>query len=307
VPKSVLFALIFAALAVQAASEPVDYEIRKGQTLSRVALVKLGSWNDSILAQIRADNPGLDPDRIEPGQKIRLRIPSEDPLKPSDPVHAVQVASRKAVVTMVRGHGEILRASGAREPLLANRFLSAGDGVQTEAGSYAELVIDNQSVLRLNEKTRISLLAIQAPQQVSVAEKRPFYTRIALLSGRSWAKVQKWAGRMVNYQIQLPTAIAGVHGTVFESQANDDSSGAVSVHEGEVGVGSLPPTKRKSLAPAPVDGPKEISKGEWMRIVRAGQRVDIPKTGAPEPPHEFKVSLDDPWVEMNRERDSLGE
>jgi len=305
--KFVLFALLLAAVATRAA-DPVDYQIRKGQTLSRVALVKLGAWNDSVEAQIRADNPGLDPDRIEPGQIIRLRLPSDDPLKPSDPVRAVRVASRKAVVTMVRGHGEILRASGSREPLRANKFLGTGDGLQTEAGSYAELVIDNQSVLRLNEKTRITLLAIQAPQPATASEHRPFYTRIALLSGKSWAKVQKWAGRMVNYQIQLPTAIAGVHGTVFESEAGSDSSGSVSVHEGEVGVGSLPPVAvKKSLAPTPVEGPKEISKGQWIHILKQGQRIDIPKTGAPEPPHEFKVSADDPWVDMNRERDSLGE
>lgn len=299
--------LAFLAAGAMAGTTLTDYEIRKGQSLSYVAFLKLGGWSPEVAAQIKADNPGIDLDRVEPGQKVKLRLPSEDPLKPADPQKQIQVASKKAVVTMVRGTGKILRAGGGSETLRANLFLATGDQVTTDAGSYAELIIDNQSVLRLNEKTRIRFLAIQEPQAASATEKRPFYTRIALMGGKTWAKVQKWAGGTVNYQIQLPTAIAGVHGTVFESSVNGDSTGAVSVYQGEVGVGGTPPEApaRKSLAPSSVSGPKEISKGAWIHMLKAGMTIDVPKAGAPEGPREFKVAVGDPWVDMNRERDCL--
>lgn len=306
--KSILSALLLLATGSMAATTLVDYEIRKGQTLSYVAFLKLGAWNDSIAGQIQKDNPGLDMDKIMVGQKIHLRMPSEDPVAaPVDPAQRIQVASRKAVVTMVRGTGKITRASGASEVLKPNAFLATGDGIQTDAGGYAEIIIDNQSVLRLNEKTQVKLLAIQAPQVATATEKRPFYTRIALVSGKTWAKVQKWAGGTINYQIQLPTAIAGVHGTVFESEVNGDSTGAVSVYQGEVGVGgkAAAPAAKKSLAPKSVSGPKEVALGEWIHILKQGQRIDVPKAGAPAAPHDFKVPVGDAWVDMNRERDCL--
>lgn len=306
--KSILSALLLLVTGSMAATTLVDYEIRKGQTLSYVAFLKLGAWNDSIAGQIQKDNPGLDVDKIAVGQKIRLRVPGEDPAAaPVNPTQRIQVASRKAVVTMVRGTGRILRASGASEALKPNAFLATGDGIQTDVGSYAEIIIDNQSVLRLNEKTQVKLLAIQAPQTATATEKRPFYTRIALLSGKTWAKVQKWAGGTINYQIQLPTAIAGVHGTVFESEANADSTGAVSVYQGEVGVGGSVPAAapKKSLAPKSAAGPKEVAVGEWIHILKQGQRIDVPKAGAPAAPREFKVPTGDAWVDMNRERDCL--
>ena len=306
VHKTALSLMLLLALGSMSATPVTDYEIRKGQTLSYIAFLKLGAWDESVAAQIKADNPGIDLDRIEVGQKIKLRIPSKDPLKPIDPAKQLQVASKKAVVTMVRGTGKIVRAGGGSEALRANQFLATGDAVITDAGSYAELIIDNQSVLRLNEKTQVKMLAIQAPQVATATEKRPFYTRIALVSGKTWAKVQKWAGGTINYQIQLPTAIAGVHGTVFETEVNADSTGAVAVHQGEVGVGgSAAAAVKKSLAPKSVPGPKEVGMGEWIHILKAGQKIEVPKAGLPEKPKEFTASVGDAWTDMNRERDCL--
>jgi len=306
VHKTTLSLLLLLAIGSRAATALTDYEVRKGQTLSYIAFLKLGAWDETVAAQLKADNPGLDLDRVEVGQKIKLRLPSSDPLKPVDPQKQLQVASKKAVVTMVRGSGKVVRAGGGSETLRPNLFLSTGDAVITDAASYAELIIDNQSVLRLNEKTQVKMLAIQAPQVATATEKRPFYTRIALVTGKTWAKVQKWAGGTVNYQIQLPTAIAGVHGTVFESVAKPDSTGEVSVYQGEVGVGgSAAAPAKKSLAPTAVSGPKEVAMGEWIHILKAGQKIEVPKAGLPEAPKEFKVSVGDPWVDMNRERDCL--
>jgi hypothetical protein len=191
------------------------------------------------------------------------------------------------------------------EKLVANRFLSTGDVLITGADGMAEIIIDNQSVLRLASSTEIKLTAIQESQKNTASENRPMVTRLALVRGKTWAKVQKWAGSLVNYQIQLPNAIAGVHGTVFETEAKADSTGAVAVYQGEVGVSNLAKPTKKSLAANPVEGPKEVSQGEWTTILKDGMRMEIAKSGTPGEPQTFTADANSEWVKMNKERDCL--
>lgn len=293
------------AIAAPAPGAFDEHTVKKGQSVSYIAFLKLGAYNDSIARVIKADNPQLaDLDRVPVGTVLKLRrAPEADKL---DPKKKVSMASRKAVVTLAEGKGEIRRADGRVEPLLANRFLQTGDAVVVAPDGFAELIIDNQSVLRLHGDTEIRLTAIQAAKPGAKPGDKPV-TQIALMRGKTWAKVQKWAGGLVGYEIKLPSAIAGVHGTVFETEVSSDSSGAVSVYQGEVGVGGgqggEPP--KRSLAPRRVDGPKEVSQAEWIRIVREGMRISVPKSGEPGQPEQFEVAAGDPWVDMNRQRDCL--
>ncbi len=301
-------ALLILAGAASAGVAYEDYVVRRGQTVSYIAFLKYGVYNDSIASMMKADNAEItNLDLVHVGSKLKIRKESQAPVAmEKDPHKRIQMASKKAVVTMVVGSGEIRRASGVVEVLAPNRFLSTGDAILTAADGMAEIIIDNQSVLRLSASTEVKLTAIQEIQKSSGAENRPLITRLFLVRGKTWAKVQKWAGGIVNYQIQLPNAIAGVHGTVFETETKADSTGAVAVYQGEVGVhnGESTPVK-KSLAPTAVAGPKEVSQGEWVRILKDGMRLDIGKTGIPGEPVAFKPETNSDWVKMNKERDCL--
>lgn len=285
-----------------------DYTVRRGQTVSYIAFLKYGVYNDSIAGVMKADNPQIpNLDVIQVGAKIKIRKDAQAPVaSEKDPQKRIQMASRKAVVTMVIGSGEIRRSNGTVEKLVANRFLSAGDAILTGTDGMAEIIIDNQSVLRLASSTEVKLTAIQEAQKTSGTENRSLMTRLSLVRGKTWAKVQKWAGGIVNYQIQLPNAIAGVHGTVFETEAKADSTGAVAVYQGEVGVRNpeAAPAK-KSLAPNAVAGPKEVSQAEWVKILKDGMRLDIAKNGVPGEPVAFTADVSSEWVKMNKERDCL--
>jgi len=285
-----------------------DYTVRRGQTVSYIAFLKYGVYNDSIVKVLKADNPKIENlDLIQVGSILKIRKDVQAPIAlEKDPAKRIQMASKKAVVTMVVGTGEIHRANGAVEKLLPNRFLSTGDAIVTMADGMAEIIIDNQSVLRLSSSTEVKLTAIQEVQKATGSDNRPMVTRLALLRGKTWAKVQKWAGPLVNYQIQLPNAIAGVHGTVFETEAKADSTGLVAVYQGEVGVANpAPAAVKKSLAPTQVAGPKEVSEGEWIRILKDGMKLDIGKTGVPGEPQAFTADANSDWVKMNKERDCL--
>lgn len=309
--------LVLAAGALLAATLPTsgttsfeEHVVRKGQTASYIAFQKYGAFNDSIVALLKADNPAVSNlDDIKVGQVLRLRKSVEVPQVSAkrNPQRTIQLASQRAVVTMVKGSGTIRRAGGTTEPLAANRFLGKGDAIATGNDGYAEIIIDNQSVLRLHRDTEIRLSSIQEPRSATSKDQRPFVTRLALVKGKTWTHVQKWAGGIVNYQIQLPNAIAGVHGTVFETEVLPDSTGSVGVVEGEVGVGagasdSVP--AKKSLAPKPAAGPQEIALEQWIRLVRTGMKLSVPKSGAPGEAQPWKPSADE-WKALEDARDCL--
>jgi hypothetical protein len=307
--KSIQVLVAFAALTICGVTPPMeDYAVRKGQTVSFIAFQKYGAYNDSIAALLQADNPQIaDLDLVGVGQILRLRKDQKAPVAAEmDPQRRILMASRKAVVTMAQGSGEIRRAEGGREPLAANRFLTTGDSILTGADGLAEIIVDNQSVLRLAPGTEVRLTAIQEPRKQTASDRRTLLTRFSLLHGKTWTKVQKWAGSMIAFQVQMPNAIAGVHGTVFENAIAADSSSSVSVYQGEVGVqGGADPIVHRSLAPNPIAGPKEISAAQWMKILKDGQRLDISKSGAAGQTAQFNPDPSSAWVKMNQERDSL--
>jgi hypothetical protein len=308
--------LILASGAILAATLPTagslfeEHVVRKGQTASYIAFQKYGAFNDSIVGVLKADNPSLaNLDDIKVGQVIRIRKAAEVPQVSAkrNPQRTIQLASQRAVVTLVKGTGTIRRANGTTETLAPNRFLGKGDAISTGSDGYAEIIIDNQSVLRLHKDTEIRLSSIQEPRSASSKDQRPFVTRLALVRGKTWTHVQKWAGGIVNYQIQLPTAIAGVHGTVFETEVLPDSTGSVAVVEGEVGVGagatdSVP--AKKSLAPKPAAGPQEIALDQWIRLVRTGMKLSVPKSGAPGEAQPWKPNGTE-WKALEDARECL--
>ena len=119
--------------------------------------------------------------------------------------------------------------------------------------------------------------------------------------------VQKWAGSRIAFQVQMPNAIAGVHGTVFENAIAEDSTSSVSVYRGEVGVEGGPDRAgpHRSMAPTQVAGPKEISMGQWIKILKDNQRLTISKSGTAGESVQFKPDSASAWVKLNQERDSL--
>ncbi|MEK7391497.1 MAG: LysM domain-containing protein, partial [Fibrobacterota bacterium] len=108
-----------------------DYTVRRGQTVSYIAFLKYGQYNDSIVKVLKTDNPKIENlDLIQVGSVLKIRKDVQAPAAmEKDPAKRIQMASKKAVVTMVVGTGEIRRANGVVEKLLPNRFLSTGDAI----------------------------------------------------------------------------------------------------------------------------------------------------------------------------------
>jgi ferric-dicitrate binding protein FerR (iron transport regulator) len=206
--------------------------VRPRQTASWLAFRHLGAFDRTILDTLKLDNPTI-PDlaKLKGGETLRIRRSMDR--RPLSPARQIEMASRNGVVTTIKGPGELRRASGELLPLSVNTFLAVGDEIRTGPAASAEIVIDNQSVLRLRENSRLRLLGIQDSASNGA---RKSGTRVALETGALWVKVRKWAGPLVGFDVRLPSTIAGVHGTIFEATIGADSTESVYVVEGIVSV-----------------------------------------------------------------------
>lgn len=201
------------------------------QTLSWIGLRHLGAWTPEIASQILRDNPDLRKAPLATGQRLRLRKRLDRRNLP--PLQQIEMASRRAVITRLSGSVQRILADGSSLPLKSDDFVSSGERILTGPQAMAELIIDNQSILRLRANSQLELVHIQDSANLT---GRKAATQVRLGFGRVWTKVRKWAGPLVGFEVRMPSGIAGVHGTIFECQVFSDSSSQVWVEEGVVGV-----------------------------------------------------------------------
>jgi hypothetical protein len=102
--------------------------------------------------------------------------------------------------------------------------LFTGDSVMTGKDSKAEVSFMDGTSVRISERTR--LVVAQADTLRS----------LKLLWGKLWAKVAKLSSAQCRFQVETPTAVAGVRGTVFRVEVDPDAATRVAVEEGEVEV-----------------------------------------------------------------------
>ncbi len=193
--------------------------------------------------------------------------------------------------------------TSAKRNLTANTVVEPGDVIETGSDGRVELIINRESVVRMRENSRLVVSALRDNA------KKKGETTVRFSLGTVWAKVRKFADKVSRFQMELPTAVAGVHGTVYQGSVARDSSAEVRVYDGEVAVKGKPQPPSEvpgavSEVPGPqeVPGPHEVSMEEWTQIVRSMQRISIDKNGAPSQPESFKKAADD-WEKWNEERD----
>ncbi len=251
-------------------------KVGPSQTASWIAFRQLGAWTPEIRERLRADNPDLKSlDELEVGQILRLRRSLDQ--RRLAPAQQVSQALRKAVATLVKGNVQVQAAGeAATRSLRANEFLSPGDRIVLGTGDLVELIIDNQSVMRLRDKAVLTLTAIQANDSSATR------TTVSLDLGRLWSRVRKWAGPLVGFQVKMPNAIAGVHGTTFECFVDADSTSLVNVHEGLVGV-----RNRLGAPESPIAAGKSV-------VVNKSGDLTQPAANAPSAPD---------WNRFNEQRD----
>jgi phage tail protein X len=342
---AVFFFLSFAA-SLLFADETLKIRVRRGDTLSYLSFKIYGRYDPQIAEILKKENPQVrDIDRIYVGQELRFpsradmgekmggksstpekpgremetkeaRLPGEPAAKPPAPLSETTVRVGKGVVTYLEGQVQVKRAAEVQwSPVHPNMILSQNDQIRVLSQSRAELILDNQSVLRLSENT---LLTLQKMEEERAAQKETARMEISL--GRLWVRVTKLFNPASRYEVKTPTAIAGVQGTTYQVRVIDGKETNIQVFEGAVNVynpfpkaGPGTPERPGQVerpmevaGPREVPGPSTVSREEWTQIV-LHQYQQITVTGGEVPrPTSFDPQKErqSDWVRWNEERDA---
>lgn len=135
----------------------------------------------------------------------------------ASPAHAEPLAK----VTAINGSPAVVR-DGKREALQRGAALGAADEITTDKVSKVELALADKSVLDIGPETRVRLGDLQVTTEARTG-------RLAVLAGRFKLAVAKFLGT-TDWEVETPTAVAGVRGTVLWGDTQLDAICALEGH-----------------------------------------------------------------------------
>lgn len=222
----------------------------------------------------------------------------------------VKMAKGEAKVTVLEGTASaICPGQKAAVKLKANSLLKPGCEISTGDKSRMEMLLPDNSIVRFADNTRFKLMQVDA----GTTGKRN--VKIFMSVGKIWSNVRKALGSKGGFEISCENAVAGVRGTVYRMNVEDDKSALVKVYDGEVSVAAaaaqqdqkapVPGPPKPVAGPTAVAGPKPVSMEEWVYIVKSMQQIRIKSNGTAEEPKDFTEAEDkDEWVDWNKSRDN---
>ncbi len=191
-----------------------------------------------------------------------------------------------------------------------NQALLSGQKVKTQDESRAEIGFADGSILRIDSNSKLDIVDVK--KEKSGAQK----ATAKVWSGKVWANVNKMS-KKTKFQLESPTAVAAVRGTVYRMSVSDDQTTKIAVYSGEVAVDNKPIVKfmeqKKAKAggkqgeiegPSQIAGPSEVTLEQWVQIVKAQMEITIHPDGTYDIVN-FNPIIDsqDDWVRWNQERD----
>ncbi len=225
---------------------------------------------------------------------------------------AALAAENAAVVTRLDGHA-LVYAKGQKtgSALHRNDRLKKGQEVRVGDRSRVELRFPDGTVMRFSERSTVKMDDI-----LYDAKTQDKKVRVDMTGGKLWANVKKLVTSDSKVEVKTVNAVAGVRGTVYRVNVDEDNSTMVKVYDGSVYVSGRQQGGAQQAAPpgapVPVPGPHEVpppyhevSMEEWHVIVKSFQQVTISPQGVASQPEDFNPQEDmDDWVRWNQDRDS---
>ncbi len=229
----------------------------------------------------------------------------------SGAVKAEGPGGNEAAVTMIQGTAHVYGA-GAQQ----GRLLKKGDRLRKDQEvkiaekSRLEIRFPDGTIMRFASKTRVKMNELTFNRKTDSKN-----VKVGLSVGKLWANVKKLTTSDSAVEVKTSNAVAGVRGTVYRVNVEEDNSALVKVYDGSVYVANPPRDMSKPIdkatAPHEVAGPHEVpppyhevSMQEWTEIVKAMQQISISPQGVPSKPQDFDPKADaDDWVKWNQEMD----
>lgn len=221
--------------------------------------------------------------------------------------------SEAALVTYLSGEA---RAYSKGDPqgsaLKRNAHVGKDQEIRVGEKSRIELRFPDGTVMRFAERSTIKMEDLAFDSKTSSKK-----VRVDMKRGKLWASVKRLVTADSRVEVKTVNAVAGVRGTVYRVNVDEDNSALVKVYDGSVYVDGVQKTTPTSAAPGgyqapvPVPGPHEVpppyhevTMEEWHIIVKSFQQISISPQGVASEPQDFSPQQDlDDWVRWNQERD----
>jgi len=148
---------------------------------------------------------------------------------------SLAVVQRVAVVDAVVGNAQVLmRGEGDPIPLEVGKLVRAGDTVQTGADSSVELRWARWAGgMRIRVGPSTQFVVTKATRNRSSDEEE---SRVRVEEGTVWIRLREALKGKSKFEVETPTAVAAVRGTIFKVAVASDGSSTVSVWAGMVAV-----------------------------------------------------------------------
>jgi len=186
-----------------------------------------------------------------------------------------QVATNQAVITSMYNTVQVRHGTAGWSDAKLNEVLKPTDAVRTGEDSRAELTIGRTGYIRLDENSHLLITHLDEAGTSS----------FKALIGGVWVTLAKALGGSSKFEVEMPSAVASVKGTVFRCDVDDEGDSSTYVYEGDVELRAN--DKRVKLTPA-----------QWARVPRGLKKILL---------QNMNLQEDDqrPWVAYNRHRDIL--
>ncbi len=225
---------------------------------------------------------------------------------------SAMAADNEALVTRLDGTAQAFtKGAAAGTPLKKGDVLKKDQEVRVGEKSRIEIRFPDGTVMRFSEKSSVNLNDVFYNKQSGSKS-----VKVGLSVGKLWANVRKLTTSDSNVEVRTSNAVAGVRGTVYRVNVDEDKSAMVKVYDGSVYVAN-PPREATTPAgalqqPVQVSGPHQVSPpyhevtmDEWHVIVQSFQQITISPQGVASKPQDFNAQEDaaEDWVKWNQERD----
>lgn len=137
----------------------------------------------------------------------------------------------KAIVSFVIGEAYVKTDSEIEKKISLNYVIFPKDKIRTTKNSYLDLQVTKDIKIRIKENTTLVLESL-------FLDETKLNASIRLEKGKLFTKIQNKLSKESSFQVQTATYIAGVRGTEFISEENENSSKTF-VSEGSVSMDLL--------------------------------------------------------------------
>lgn len=149
-----------------------------------------------------------------------------------------QVAAKSAVLTFMYGDVQVRHGIQGWSEAKLNETLKPGDAVKTGADARAEITLGNGGYVRVDENSHLLITYLQEDG----------VTRFKALMGGVWVTLEKALGGNSRFEVEMPSAVASVKGTVFRCEVDEEGDSSTYVYDGEVDVAAGETTERVGAA-----------------------------------------------------------